>query len=64
MKSARDLKFKKKPTEKQMDLIRDIEHYCDVSFDGETREEASDFIDEWLFELQDAKASEREFMRD
>lgn len=63
MKSARDLKFKKKPTDKQMDLIRDIEHYCNVSFDGETRDEASDFIDEWLFELQDEKASEREFMR-
>lgn len=62
MKSAKDM-FKKKPTEKQMNLIREIEEYCGVDFNGETREEASDFIDEWLFELQDAKASEREFMR-
>ena len=64
MKSARDLKFKKKPTDMQMDLIRDIEHYCDVSFDGETRDEASDFIDEWILELQDRKSDERKFFRD
>ena len=64
MKSVRDLKFKKKPTEKQMDLIRDIEHYCDVTFNGETRDEASDFIDEWILELQDRKADERKFFRD
>ena len=64
MKSARDLKFKKKPTEKQMDLIRDIEHYCDVTFNGESRDEASDFIDEWILELQDRKTDEQNFFRD
>ena len=64
MKSARDLKFKKKPTEKQMDLIREIEEYCGVDFNGETRAEASDFIDEWISELQDRKADERNFFRD
>ena len=64
MKSARDLKFKKKPTEKQMDLIREIEEYCGVYFNGETRDEASDFIDEWILELQDRKADERNFFRD
>lgn len=65
MKSAREMRtyYSKKPTEKQMELIREIEEYCNVSFDGETRDEASDFIDEWILELQDAKASEREFMR-
>ena len=64
MKSAREFKFKKKPTEKQMELIREIEEYCNVSFDGETRDEASDFIDEWIMELQDRKADERNFFRD
>ena len=64
MKSARDLKFKKKPTEKQMELIREIEEYCGVDFNGETRDEASDFIDEWIIELQDRKADERNFFRD
>ena len=64
MKSARDLKFKKKPTEKQIERIREIEEYCGVDFNGETRDEASDFIDEWILELQDRKADERNFFRD
>lgn len=64
MKSARELKFKKKPTEKQMELIGEIEEYCGVDFNGETRDEASDFIDEWIMELQDRKADERNFFRD
>jgi predicted RNase H-like HicB family nuclease len=47
-----------------MDLIREIEEYCGVDFNGETRDEASDFIDEWIMELQDRKADERNFFRD
>ena len=64
MKSAREFKFKKKPTEKQMELIREIKEYCGVDFNGETRDEASEFIDEWILELQDRKADERNFFRD
>jgi hypothetical protein len=37
-----------KPTEKQLDFIAEIEKYVGDTFDGKTRQEASEWIDEHL----------------
>ena len=39
-----------KPTEKQLDFIAEIEEYVGDTFDGETRKEASEWIDEYIDE--------------
>lgn len=39
-----------KPTEKQLDFIAEIEEYVGDTFDGETRREASEWIEEHLEE--------------
>ena len=39
-----------KPTEKQLDFIAEIEEYVGDTFDGKTRREASEWIEEHLDE--------------
>lgn len=39
-----------KPTERQLDFIAKIEEYVGDTFDGETRQEASEWIDKHLDE--------------
>lgn len=39
-----------KPTERQLDFIAKIEEYVGDTFDGDTRQEASEWIDEHLDE--------------
>lgn len=40
-----------KPTEKQLNFIADIEKFVGDTFDGETRQEASKWIEEHLDEF-------------
>ena len=41
-----------KPTEKQLELIADIEEFCKEKFDGETIEDASEYIDRNMQEFK------------
>lgn len=49
-----------KPTDKQLDFIDNIEKVLDISFTGETRKEASDFIAENIEEFKHIKADLKE----
>ncbi len=42
------MKLGDKPTRKQLDFIADIEEAIGEEFEGETREEASEWIDEHI----------------
>lgn len=42
------MKLTDKPTQKQLDFIADIEEAIGEEFEGETREEASEWIDEHI----------------
>lgn len=39
------MKENAKPTEKQLEFIRNMEEFIDEEFEGTTRKEASEFID-------------------
>jgi hypothetical protein len=54
MKTDDKTSWAPKPTERQLQLIADIESELDVSFTGETRQEASKFIDEYIGQYKDA----------
>lgn len=50
MKRKREVVFEKqkRPTEKQLVLISDIEYYTGIPFLGTTRDEASSYISEFI----------------
>jgi len=41
-----------KPTQKQLDIIYDIERYCGVVFKGRTKQEATKFISTYKKDLE------------